>query len=102
MDREDVWEETSCSSMFVFAMARGVRKGLLPKDDLEVARRAFGAISGRVSTEGGVEGTSEGTLIGEDVQYYIDRKRPSNDMHAPGPVLIAGAELLMAEKAISK
>ena len=101
LDHEELWEETSCSAMFTFAIARGVRKGFLPKEDLAVARKAFVGISGRVTSVGGVEGTSEGTLIGRDLQYYVDRKRPTNDQHAPGPVLVAGAELLLAEKALA-
>ena len=37
---------------------------------------------------------SEGTGIGETIEFYRDRKRPVNDHHGPGPVMFAGAELL--------
>jgi hypothetical protein len=51
-----------------------------------------------VTEDGQVSETSEGTLIGRDLEYYVNRKRPLNDMHSPGPVLLAGTELLFAER----
>jgi hypothetical protein len=50
-----------------------------------------------VSEDGRVSGTSEGTLIGRDLDYYVNRRRIVDDWHAPGPVLLAGSELLAAE-----
>jgi unsaturated rhamnogalacturonyl hydrolase len=101
LDRPELWEETSCSSMFAYSIARAARRGWVAPEDLDLARRAFAGVMTRVSPEGDVAGTCEGTLIGRDLAYYANRQRPLNDLHAPGPVLWAGTELIAAEKGVA-
>lgn len=36
----------------------------------------------------------QGTGIGTDFQFYLNRQRPVDDMHGRGPVMLAGAEIL--------
>jgi rhamnogalacturonyl hydrolase YesR len=98
LDQPELWEEMSCTSMFGYSIARAVRRGWIAPENLEVARRAFAGVMRNVSPEGDVAGTCEGTLIGRDLAYYANRQRPLNDMHAPGPVLWAGTELIAAER----
>jgi rhamnogalacturonyl hydrolase YesR len=98
LDQPELWEETSCTSMFAYSIARAARRGWIAPEHLEIARRAFAGVMGNVSLEGDVAGTCEGTLIGRDLAYYAGRQRPLNDPHAPGPVLWAGAELIAAER----
>jgi rhamnogalacturonyl hydrolase YesR len=101
LDRHELWEETSCTAMFAYSIARAVRRGWIAQENLEVARRAFTGVMRHVSEDGDVAGTCEGTLIGPDLAYYAGRQRPLNDPHAPGPVLWAGSELIAAEKDMS-
>ncbi len=96
LDREDIWEETSCSAMFAYSITRSVRRGWIQADNLAVAERAFAGISTKVTADGRVEGTCEGTEIGRDADYYATRQRPPNDIHGIGIVLLAGAEILDA------
>jgi rhamnogalacturonyl hydrolase YesR len=97
LDHHDIWEETSCSAMFAYAIARGVNRGWLPPDDLAVARKAFTAICAqRITADGAVNGTCEGTNIGLTLDYYANRQRPADDLHGRGVVLLAGTELLSA------
>jgi unsaturated rhamnogalacturonyl hydrolase len=98
LDHPKLWDETSCSAMFCYSIARGVRRGWLPRSDLDLARKAFRGISANVTVDGQVNGTCEGTSIGTDLNYYVTRQRPPDDIHGPGPVLLAGAELLAAER----
>jgi rhamnogalacturonyl hydrolase YesR len=102
LDHPELWEETSCSAMFAYAIARGVRRGWLPKEDLEVARKAYAGVMRNVTPDGDVLEVSEGTGIGETLEYYRDRKRPVNDHHGPGPVMFAGAELMEIDAAAAK
>ncbi|MBN2369346.1 MAG: glycoside hydrolase family 88 protein [Vicinamibacteria bacterium] len=102
LDHEELWEETSCSSMFAFSIARAVRRGWIPPENLEISQKAFRGVKERVSEDGRVSGTSEGTLIGEDLEYYAGRRQPVDDWHAPGPVLLAGAELIAVEKSLRR
>jgi unsaturated rhamnogalacturonyl hydrolase len=102
LDHPELWDETSCSAMFAYSIARGVRRGWLPKEDLEVARKAFAGVMKNVTPDGQVLEVSEGTGIGETLEFYRDRKRPVNDHHGPGPVMFAGAELLEIDAAAAK
>jgi len=102
LDHPELWDETSCSAMFAYSIARGVRRGWLPKEDLAVARRAFAGVMKNVTPDGQVLEVSEGTGIGETLEFYRDRKRPVNDHHGPGPVMFAGAELLEIDAAAAK
>lgn len=95
LDHPELWEETSCTAMFAYSIARAVNRGWIDKSHLAVARRAFGGISQMVTPEGVVKGTCAGTNIGMDLKYYADRQRPDDDLHGRGVVLLAGTEILL-------
>jgi unsaturated rhamnogalacturonyl hydrolase len=97
LDHPELWEETSCSAMFAYSIARAVRRGWIEPERLAVARRALRGIAQNVTATGVVNGTCEGTSIGLDLSYYVNRQRPEDDWHGPGPVLLAASELLAAE-----
>ncbi len=95
LNEKDLWEETSCTAMFAYAIARGVNRGWLPASDMAVARKAFAGICAKAITpEGAVNGTCAGTGIGLNVEFYQRRPRPDDDMHGRGVVLLAGTEIL--------
>ena len=96
LDKPELWEETSCTAMFAYGIARAVHRGWIDASNMAVARKAFAGIAKNVTPEGVVKSTCAGTNIGADLQFYIDRPRPDDDMHGRGPVLLAGTELLTA------
>jgi unsaturated rhamnogalacturonyl hydrolase len=98
LDKPELWEETSCTAMFAYGIARAVNRGWIDDSNMELARRAFAGISKNVTAEGAVNGTCEGTGIGTTLQFYIQRRRPPDDMHGRGPVILAGTEILRAAK----
>ncbi len=98
LDHEELWEETSCTAMFAYAIARGVNRGWLPAEDMAVARKAFAGLTNYITPEGVVKGTCQGTNIGFKLEYYADRQRPDDDLHGRGVVLLAGTEILSAKK----
>ncbi len=102
LDHQELWEEMSCTGMFTFSIARAVRRGWIPKAELALAEKAFAGMSRNVSAEGQVAETSEGTLIGRELSYYANRRRPLDDQHSPGPVLLAGSELLAARETLAR
>jgi len=97
LDHPELWEETSCTAMFAYSIARAVNRGWIDPSNMAVARNGFEGIRQHVTPEGVVNGTCQGTGIGKDLQYYIDRARPDDDMHGRGPVMLAGAEILLAK-----
>lgn len=95
LDQKDLWEESSCTAMFAYSIARAVNRGWIDASNMHVARKAFaGLCAGYITPEGSVNGTCEGTNIGLDVEYYANRRRPDNDLHGRGVVLLAGTEIL--------
>lgn len=94
--RPDNWTETSCSSMFAFALSRGVQRGYLDRHYDKVARRAYEGVLQRIllGSDGRTDLTeiSVGTNVG-DYSYYIDRARASNDFHGLGAFLIMSEQL---------
>jgi unsaturated rhamnogalacturonyl hydrolase len=98
LDKPDLWEETSCTAMFAYGIARAVNRGWIDPDNMVVARRAFAGLAKNVTADGAVNGTCQGTSIGTDLNFYIQRERPSDDPHGRGPVMLAGIEILSAGK----
>lgn len=96
LDHPELWEETSCTAMFTYGIARAVNRGWLAPSYMDMARKAFAGLSKNVTADGVVNETCEGTSIGKTLEFYKNRKRPSNDPHGRGPVLLAGTEILLA------
>jgi rhamnogalacturonyl hydrolase YesR len=84
--------------MFAYGIARAVNRGWIDPFNMAVARQAFAGISKNVTPDGVVNGTCEGTGIGESLDFYIKRKQPVDDPHGRGPVMLAGTEILLADK----
>jgi rhamnogalacturonyl hydrolase YesR len=97
LDHPELWEETSCTAMFVYGIARGVNHGWLDRSYLDMARKAFAGLSKNVTADGVVNETCEGTNIGQTLEFYANRRRPTDDPHGRGPVMLAGTEILLAK-----
>jgi rhamnogalacturonyl hydrolase YesR len=98
LDKPELWEETSCTAMFAYGIARAVNRGWIDDANMELARKAFAGIAKKVTADGGVNGTCIGTNIGKDLDYYIKRQQPDDDLHGRGVVMLAGTEILSAGK----
>jgi unsaturated rhamnogalacturonyl hydrolase len=95
LDKNDIWDETSCTAMFAYGIARAVNRGWIDSDNMAVARKAFAGVAHHVTAEGAVMGTCQGTSMSTDLVYYIERLRPDDDPHGRGPVMLAGTEILV-------
>jgi rhamnogalacturonyl hydrolase YesR len=96
LDHPELWEETSCTAMFTYSIARAVNRGWVDPANMAVARKAFAGLCQHVTSEGVVKDTCQGTGVGENLEFYAQRTRPDDDMHGRGPVMLAGAEILLA------
>ena len=94
--RSDNWTETSCSSMFTYALSRGAQQGYLDRHFADVARRGYEGVLAKLSvgTDGRTDLTdiSIGTNVG-DYAYYVARTRATNDFHGLGAFLIMNEQL---------
>jgi rhamnogalacturonyl hydrolase YesR len=83
--------------MFVYAFARGVRQGWLPKPDVYVKAvlRAWEALNRiAIDWQGNVHGVCRGSEFSFTSEYYKkDLLWNLNDTHGIGIVLLAGVEV---------
>jgi unsaturated rhamnogalacturonyl hydrolase len=102
--------EASASCMFVYALAKGVRRGYLSASYLDVARRGYRGIlarfvkedaSGRLNLEGtvSVSGLGGNPYRDGSYEYYLSEKVVTNDPKGIGAFLMASAEMEIADKA---
>ncbi|WP_229909517.1 glycoside hydrolase family 88/105 protein [Streptomyces flavofungini] len=94
--QEGNWTETSCSSMFTFALSRAAEKGYVAPSYQGVARRGYEGVLKKISL--GADGLTNltdisiGTNVG-DYAFYIARPRQTNDFHGLGAFLIMNEQL---------
>lgn len=98
LDRDDSFEETTGTAMFVFGMARGVKRGWLHPDFIYVAEQGLKGLMTKISSEGDVTGICTGTGIMPSVVYYYNRPQLTNDPMGEGPVLRALVEMIDAPR----
>jgi unsaturated rhamnogalacturonyl hydrolase len=98
------YPEASVSSMFVYALAKGARKGYLPATDMAFAQKGYKAIvskfietdaNGQVNLNGTV---SVGGLGGKpyrdgSYEYYLSEKVVQNDPKGVGAFILASVEI---------
>ena len=93
LDKPDSYPETSCTAMFVAAIAHGVNKGWLDSSFASVALQGWKAVCSQITPEGHVKNVCMGTGISRDLPFYYNRPAPLNDAHGLGAVVQAGIEI---------
>lgn len=95
VDDPTMWEETSGSAMFTYAMIVGVKKGWLDKVEYgKAARKGWIALTKYIEKNGDIRGVCEGTNIGNSNEYYRNRLQLTGDLHGQAPILWCAYALL--------
>ena len=104
-DRKGNYLEASSSSMFVYAIAKGVRKGYLPGKYKVVAEKGFKGITKHLvdvdSKTGKMRlkqicrsaGLGGDPYRGGSFEYYVNTDIVVNDAHGTGAFILAAAEM---------
>jgi len=103
-DRQGNYFEASGSSMFVYAMAKAIRKGYLDKGYYSAVKKGYdGLISTFVTVDSSglvtLTNNCQGAGLGGDpyrdgsFEYYISEPVVNNDMKAVGPFIMACVEI---------
>ena len=103
-DRPGNYLESSASCMFVYAIAKGIRKGILGKEYLTVARQGFDGIlaefvtvdeQGLVTLDGicAVAGLGGKPYRDGSFEYYIGEPVIANEYKGVGPFIMASLEM---------
>jgi len=93
----DTYEEASCTAMFAYGFARGVRFGWLkePEAYVEASRKAWqGLTRVAIDRQGNVHGVCSGSRYAFTSEYYDkDLLTVTNDNHGIGIMMLAGTEV---------
>jgi unsaturated rhamnogalacturonyl hydrolase len=103
-DKEGNYLESSGSSMFAYALAKGANKGYLPSKYKAIANKAFDGLTTqliKVDADGEITITQACAVAGlggtpyrdGSYEYYINEKKKDNDPKATGPFILAALEL---------
>ena len=97
LDKPESYLESSVTAMYVYAVAKAVNEGWINKRFITVAQRGWDALIKRVTSDGEIPDICIGTSVEEDISYYFNRPRETNDTHGLGAFLMAGAEMIKAK-----
>src|SRR5690606_2374706 len=95
-DRPDNWLETSCTSLFVYTIAKAIKHGAIGAEHAKSARRGYQGLIDRLRTD------EEGRLIVPDIcigtsagdyASYVARPVSDNDLHGVGAFTLACMEV---------
>lgn len=90
------WTETSSSAMFTYIIDVAVKRGYVTDKYHAIAEKGYRGVLTRISLgpDGltNLKGICEGTNVG-NLQFYLNRKRNTNDLHGLGAFLIMNEEL---------
>ncbi|NOU67437.1 glycosyl hydrolase [Paenibacillus sp. LMG 31461] len=94
----DAYEEASCTAMFAYSFARGVRFGWLqePQRFIEAALKAWDGLTRiAIDAQGNVHGVCSGSRYAFTADYYKkDLLTVKNDNHGVGIMMLAGSEVV--------
>jgi len=93
LDHPESYEETSCTAMFILAIARGISSGWLDKEYIEPVVNAWEALKANIDPDGTVHGICRGTGIGENLEFYFNRQTFDHDPRGLGAVITAAMEV---------
>lgn len=102
--KEGNYLESSGTSMFAYAYAKGANKGYLPSKYKKVANKAFDGLTKqliKVDADGTITLTQACAVAGlggkpyrdGSYEYYVNERKKDNDPKATGPFILAAIEL---------
>jgi unsaturated rhamnogalacturonyl hydrolase len=102
--KEGNYLESTGTSMFAYALAKGVNKGYLPEIYKDVANKAFNGLTRdliAVAEDGEITITQACAVAGlggnpyrdGSYEYYVNERKKDNDPKVTGPFILAALEL---------
>ena len=98
LDKPDSYLETSVTAMFTYAVARAVNQGWINEKYIAIANEGWKGLTSKITADGQIQDVCIGTNMDTDIKFYYTRPTELNDTHAIGAVLLAGTEILKAER----
>lgn len=108
LNRPDAYEEASCTAMFVYALARGVRFGWIESELRDhyaaAALKGWRGLTERaMDRRGNVHGVCSGSRYSFMPDYYMyDLRTVINDNHGIGIMMLAGVEICRLQERLER
>ncbi|KOY14278.1 glycoside hydrolase family 88/105 protein [Paenibacillus xylanivorans] len=106
LNDSETYQEASCTAMFAYGFARGVRFGWLnqPARYIEAAERAWNGLTRKaIDRQGNVHGVCSGSRYAFTAEYYDkDLLTVTNDNHGIGIMMLAGTEVAKMKKHLAQ
>ncbi|MFB8378086.1 glycoside hydrolase family 88/105 protein [Paenibacillus taichungensis] len=106
LNDSETYQEASCTAMFAYGFARGVRFGWLyqPARYIEAAERAWNGLTRKaIDRQGNVHGVCSGSRYAFTAEYYNqDLLTVTNDNHGIGIMMLAGTEVAKMKKHLAQ
>jgi len=95
LDDPESYPETSCTGMFLYALASGIDKGWLPSEKYPAnVENAWKALAGYVNEKGEVENVCVGTNAKNNKKHYLTRPKKTGNFHGQAAVLWAATAIM--------
>lgn len=95
LDDPESYAETSCTGMFIYAMASGLDKGWLSFADFKPAvEKGWDALAGYVNENGETENVCIGTNAKDSKDHYLNRPTKTGNFHGQAAVLWSATAIL--------
>ncbi|NHA02316.1 glycoside hydrolase family 88 protein [Mucilaginibacter sp. HC2] len=98
LDKPDSYLETSVTAMYTYAVARAVNQGWINEKYIAIAQEGWKGLLAKITPDGQLQDVCIGTNMDTDIKFYYTRPTELNDTHGIGALLLAGAEMLKAER----
>ena len=88
------WHETSCSSLYTYAISKSIKMGILDKAYIKYAKKGYEGVVATLDFEGEdliLSNVCIGTGVG-DYEFYLNRPTVQNDLHGMGAFLLMCTE----------
>jgi unsaturated rhamnogalacturonyl hydrolase len=98
LDKPDSYLETSVTAMYTYAVARAVNQGWINEKYIAIAQEGWKGLATKITANGELQDVCIGTNMDTDIKFYYTRPTELNDTHGLGALLLAGTEVLKAER----
>jgi unsaturated rhamnogalacturonyl hydrolase len=95
LDDPESYPESSCTGMFLFALASGVDNGWLPFEKYASnVEKAWNKLAEYVNEKGETENVCVGTNAKDNKKHYLTRPKSTGNFHGQAAVLWAGTAMV--------
>ncbi|MGF9700563.1 glycoside hydrolase family 88/105 protein [Paenibacillus sp. MABNR03] len=106
LNDSETYQEASCTAMFAYGFARGVRFGWLeqPNRYIKASERAWNGLTCKaIDRQGNVHGVCSGSRYAFTAEYYDkDLLTVTNDNHGIGIMMLAGTEVAKMKEYLTR